>query len=516
MADSMLLCARCAVVKSKSEFSKRQLKKGDGVARCQVCLDVLQAVTGGEHTAEDAEAGHCKRIKLENAAWQHTVTGGQVTGKVYRAPGSRTRDAACRPSKVATAAAAVLSMDFQSIYSLTGPKALFKAITEAERARLQAALADAADATETVAAVKRQIAAYEQHLIVFNKLHPREAHREPWWTSEAQLTDFISTLPRQHGRQQMAAWPVEAVSDARPIGSFDDAPYVTDFRELKFSMTGATLLMAPFQVSRMPVERVVRDELGTAIFQDGVLVAGRARQQLDPKYCRELINIYRELDVLRPFLQRGVGVANVCANFVATGFKCDQNTRQCLVHNPACGHDGSDESIRRVRETWNKLQTMYTKHVHAIAMDSFGCILAPVLGWMHEHNVRLYAAQVSGVTFGDLFWPRSHLDPDAWYTILVCLDTGPKPTESNPQPVVGVVSGGDFAFARAGWVLECKHGDVLIYNGMELHGTTEFHVASEHAGRVFVALYMNMNTVQARALTMNMPVKKPKVDFGFL
>ena len=64
--------------------------------------------------------------------------------------------------------------------------------------------------------------------------------------------------------------------------------------------------------------------------------------------------------------------------------------------------------------------------------------------------------------------------------------------------------------------LKCKHGDVLIFNGMELHGTTEFHVAHEGCGRVFVAFYMNMSTVSARALTMNMPVRKPKVEYGLM
>ncbi len=39
---------------------------------------------------------------------------------------------------------------------------------------------------------------------------------------------------------------------------------------------------------------------------------------------------------------------------------------------------------------------------------------------------------MSGVTAGKLFWPRSHVDNDVWFTVLVCLDYGR-----------GIIGGGD-------------------------------------------------------------------------
>ena len=78
-----------------------------------------------------------------------------------------------------------------------------------------------------------------------------------------------------------------------------------------------------------------------------------------------------------------------------------------------------------------------------------------------------------------LFWPRHHIDPDFGYTILTPLDSGG-----------GLRGGGDFAFGAIGWVLKCEDGDVLVFNGMHLHATTEFDVVSGSDGRLFFAFYL--------------------------
>ena len=258
----------------------------------------------------------------------------------------------------------------------------------------------------------------------------------------------------------------------------------------------------------MPPQSVIRHDSGTIIWQDGKLIGGRARKQLDEQTCKSLLEVYDELDALRPFLRRGSNVANVCVNFVASGYKSDQNTNQCLLHNPRQGlstkpedREEEEKKVTRQRQAWGKLAAVYEK-VHRIAMDSFASILAPVLDWTEGTGLNLYARQVTGVTFGDCFWPRSHRDNDAWFTVLVCLDRNG-----------GVVEGGDFSFARAGWVLKCKHGDVLVYNPEEYHGTTEFHVASPEDGRVFGAFYMNLASLKSAAITGSMKPLKLKFEF---
>ena len=178
----------------------------------------------------------------------------------------------------------------------------------------------------------------------------------------------------------------------------------------------------------------------------------------------------------QPFLMRGKQVANVCANFVVTGLKEDQNTKLKMSHSPKNTGTALVEM-----EMHSKLRAMFLNHIYPVATHEFGWLFDPITHWMKQLNVELYAHFVSGVTAGKLFWPRSHTDPNLWYTVLVCLDYGR-----------GVMSGGDFGFASAGLVLECQHCDVIIYNGLHHHGTTEFELypKDEDSGRIFFAFFM--------------------------
>jgi hypothetical protein len=63
----------------------------------------------------------------------------------------------------------------------------------------------------------------------------------------------------------------------------------------------------------------------------------------------------------------------------------------------------------------------------------------------------LHSYFVSGVTAGNLLLPRSHIDNDVLFTVLVCLDYGR-----------GIIGGGDFGFGSVGHVLQCKHGDAVV------------------------------------------------------
>ena len=189
----------------------------------------------------------------------------------------------------------------------------------------------------------------------------------------------------------------------------------------------------------------------------------------------------------RPFLKRGVDVANVCANFVVTGIKQDNNTKLKMTHSPVSHRNAFPELQMR-----EKLCGLFIKHIYPLVKMEFAWLFDPIEQWLKDNKVNLYANFVSGVTAGKLFWPRSHTDPDVWYTILVCVDYGQ-----------GIVGGGDFAFASIGRVLECKHGDVLVYNGLHHHGTTEFHLldGNELSGRLFFAFFMKKNVLKADLLS---------------
>jgi hypothetical protein len=140
----------------------------------------------------------------------------------------------------------------------------------------------------------------------------------------------------------------------------------------------------------------------------------------------------------------------------------------------------------------SKLRTIFLDKIYPLVEKDFGWLFDPIKEWLQENKIKLYAHFVTGVTAGKLFWPRSHTDPDVWYTVLVCIDYGR-----------GIISGGDFSFASVGHILECKHGDILIYNPQCYHGTTEFqlHENDEASGRIFFAFFMKKATLHAAFLS---------------
>ncbi len=143
-------------------------------------------------------------------------------------------------------------------------------------------------------------------------------------------------------------------------------------------------------------------------------------------------------------------------------------------------------------EMRSKFRSVFLRHIYPLVKNEFGWLFEPVIQYLNEHKVELDAHYVSGVTAGKLFWPRSHSDPDVWYTVLVCIDYGR-----------GVESGGDFAFASISAVLKCHHCDFLIYNPTLHHGTTEFSLYRDEAssGRLFFAFFMKKNVLHADLLS---------------
>ena len=99
----------------------------------------------------------------------------------------------------------------------------------------------------------------------------------------------------------------------------------------------------------------------------------------------------------------------------------------------------SERSAHLDMEMRAKLRGIFIKHIYPIVVQEFGWLFEPVGSWLEEQDVKLFARFVSGVTAGRLFWPRSHKDPDVWFTVLVCIDYGD-----------GIKGGGDFGFGSIG------------------------------------------------------------------
>ena len=242
------------------------------------------------------------------------------------------------------------------------------------------------------------------------------------------------------------------------MGEFTDSPLMTRGAHLNYSCTW----VGQNYISSIPSSHVLRHDGGTVLLDDaGMLHGARCSSTLDPVVTSELLKVHWEMERRLGFLQRGKEVSNVCGSFNVFGKKCDLNTKLSMTHTP--GKEGASAEV----QARLKLRRLFLRYVYPIVRSEFGWLFGDVVDWVGGSGAQLYAGFVTwfvtGVTSGRVFWPRSHVDPDLWYTVLVCVDYGR-----------GVVAGGDFGFASNGWVLQCKHGDVLVYNGLCLHGTTEF------------------------------------------
>ncbi len=268
-----------------------------------------------------------------------------------------------------------------------------------------------------------------------------------------------------------------------PPGSIPEARFLPDHDLIFAAKSRSSQLF----ITCLSPDSVVHHPEGTTLWRGDSLLAARLpdADRLPSNIATELLRIYFEFEKLKPFLMRGEGVASVAQNFVITGLKCDNNSKLLLPHVHSC-----PDTATRARMAWGKLSSVFRRHILPVVHRYFAVLFAPLLRWVSVRKLPMYAMCLSAATFGRLFWPRSHVDVDAWYTILVCLDIRS-----------GVLRGGDFAFAQTGTVLKCSHGDILVFNGRELHGTTEFEVRQRSNGRVYVAFFLKKDSLRASALS---------------
>jgi hypothetical protein len=77
----------------------------------------------------------------------------------------------------------------------------------------------------------------------------------------------------------------------------------------------------------------------------------------------------------------------------------------------------------------------------------------------------------------------------------------------------GIIAEGDFVFGSIGQVLQCKHGDILIYNPTHHHGTTKFllHPNDASSGHLYFAFFMKKQVLHADLLSQQV-VNRPGVQ----
>jgi hypothetical protein len=130
----------------------------------------------------------------------------------------------------------------------------------------------------------------------------------------------------------------------------------------------------------------------------GILVRTKCCKSIPDGIGSKLLLIYKQMESHRPFLVRGKQVANVCANFVVTGLKEDQNTKIKMSHAPK-----SELSALIEVNTRSKLQALFLQHIYPTIKCEFGWLFEPVNHWLACSKVELYAHSMSVVTGCRLF-----------------------------------------------------------------------------------------------------------------
>jgi hypothetical protein len=246
------------------------------------------------------------------------------------------------------------------------------------------------------------------------------------------LNDFLTTIRYPLvSHKEMHQLPSTKTSHSFPINQFHDSPTMTCGLELRF----CSRVSEQQYITSFPQGRLLRHVNGTVLLDsNGILIGARCSKSLHSTFTDELLLVYNQMELYRPYLLRGKEVTNVCANFVVTGLKEDLNTKLKMTHTAK-----SERSAHLDMEMRAKLRGIFIKHIYPIVVQEFGWLFEPVGSWLEEQDVKLFARFVSGVTAGRLFWPRSHKDPDVWFTVLVCIDYGD-----------GIKGGGDFGFGSIG------------------------------------------------------------------
>ena len=174
---------------------------------------------------------------------------------------------------------------------------------------------------------------------------------------------------------------------------------------------------------------------------------------------------------------------------MVAGIKSDYTTKLAF---PFSSMAEAAEDALRAHEVTVKLRALYQNHVAPLVMKEFGFLFEHISGWVKQFDIHLFADFVSAVGLAELYWPRSHVDADSWYTILVVIDLGR-----------GLEAGGDFSLARHGHILKAEHGDVFFFNPSHVHSCTE-PAPHPNGSRLFISFYCKKATVHAGAVASAM------------
>lgn len=264
-----------------------------------------------------------------------------------------------------------------------------------------------------------------------------------------------------------------------PVGSCAGMESVSNAHELYYSRP------EKYNVTTMTNVIELRQTGVVLLDAHGHVEALRLEQalELNPHQAATLVNLFKEATTVCGKLTRGQSTAHICKSFVVLGHKKERFENGTNTH-----------SVNRLNQTdkarWTAVQGRIRSFFKKIILENmkqvFYLEIRAVELFFKSNGLDLYYGSASSCTIGQLFWPRSHVDKDAFYSILPVVDTG------------AGIRGGDFAFAEVGHVLKAFSGSIFLYHPQKYHGTTKFGLdKGSKAARFMASFYLKEAVVGA-------------------
>jgi len=495
------LCSACTKVLPKSAFTKNQLKKSESELRCKECVAgnlraERDASTGGaiaENTAIDAEQ--------EVQIIYRSASLGVWTGVLYpheEGNAKKNRINAPEPATDEDKATGteglktyVENHDLDQSHQKWVDQCQWLILqghtlqrqTQAEMCRAQA------DAEARL----RSLPKHTTHEVCSHCGIDHQQHA-------VQKDYFISTLPGLRNTGEAGAVKVRS----KFVETLNGQAAAADVLGLADAMASGHLPANPTAMCKgKPDVEICSFEAKDVLLdgsnglwvtdENGAVVVLLAAEKLDETALKVLENeIYTgSVNCGAQLLTRQESVAAIGTNFIKYGLKCCRNSQLLMPHTlpstrPANQHAAGASSNGMVPMSAHDrlhllrkqkgLANFYEKYVHPIVLTYLYSEFTAVGIFMSREQMNLFARQVTAATTGELFWARTHIDDDVFFSVLVKHATPIFQAERAKHPSSPVENndqGGDFALPDRGIVIPLQRGNILVYNPRKKHGATE-------------------------------------------
>ena len=291
-------------------------------------------------------------------------------------------------------------------------------------------------------------------------------------TTTTTSTTATTTIPRPTG----AGTKSKPTTTTLPIGGCGAMPSVSAKHELTVSSC------ALYHVSRMSTVVEEREQGVAMLGHDSHIANVRlpASHELKGRQLTKWTSLVSKACQTLSDLERGEGVASVHKSFVVLGTKKEKFMNGANTHS----HLKMDESTAAAYlHIMNEVRSFFRKFILPKVEAFLYIEMCVIKTFFRLKGVKLFYDVAGSCTIGALFWPRAHIDKDAFFSVLPVCDSG------------GGIIGGDFSFPSLGTVLKAYNGSIFIYDPTKIHGTTEMALERHSSATRYMASFYLKNEV---------------------